>query len=296
MNFFWVNLGTSYQEVLDNKFLWAPQFTRNEKGTKVKNKGWTSFSNVKKGDVIFGYLDGRIFCIAIAKGDVYEASRPDSRKFVKWDDEGWQADIDLEVIPYPIDVNLFKNFFIENYNEFCMPKVFTVKRQCAQFYMSALPKAAGALILEYIQDTDYVLKVVNSSDKKLPKTEREAIVKARVGQGPYRTSVLDLWGGKCAATGLEYKELLIASHIIPWSLCDDSDRINPHNGFPLSPNIDKLFDKGLISFTNEGELLIKKNVTDEHLRMLGLPRSLKIKNLKPENLKFLAKHRELYKF
>jgi hypothetical protein len=297
MNFFWVNLGTSLNEVLKYNFLWAPQYTLNEKGTKIVNAGWSAVAKVRKGDVIFCYCDGEISCLAKATNDVDEADRPESRTFNKWKQQGWKIDVTLTAFSQPIRADEFKEFFIENYNSLCTPKVFTSKGQCSQFYMSTIPAAAGALILSYCQDTASIVDVVSAESPTTPMvTEREAIIKSRIGQGPYRKKLIEIWHGKCSATDLAYEELLVASHIVPWALSDSSERIDPYNGFLLSPNIDKLFDRGLISFTDEGKLLRSESITDEILAKLGIAKSLKIAAVKKQNLPYLARHRELFKF
>ena len=296
MNFFWVNLGTSYKEVFKNKFLWAPQFTLSKNATKIVNPGWSSVAKVKQGDIIFGHRDSAIVCIAKAVQDVYASPRPESKTFDQWNEIGWKVDIELTPIPQPIRDSEFSDFFIEKYNAFCSPKVFTVKGICSVFYMSLMPKAAGALILNYIQDTDYIIDDVVPAATSAKNTERETIIKARIGQGPYRKKLVEIWHGKCSATDLAYEELLVASHIVPWALCDSSERIDPYNGFLLAPNIDKLFDRGLISFTDEGKLLRSESITDEILAKLGITKSLKIAAVKKQNLPYLARHRELFKF
>jgi hypothetical protein len=76
------------------------------------------------------------------------------------------------------------------------------------------------------------------------------LVQARVGQGKFRADVMRLWGRgeKCPLTEIDVPELLIASHIKPWRDCDDSERLDPHNGILLAAHADKLFDRYLMSF------------------------------------------------
>lgn len=59
MAFYWVNLGNTYKEVADEKFLWAPAYTVNSSGTKITNPGWKYVPKVKKGDVIFCHENKR---------------------------------------------------------------------------------------------------------------------------------------------------------------------------------------------------------------------------------------------
>ena len=68
-------------------------------------------------------------------------------------------------------------------------------------------------------------------------TEREAIVKARVGQGDFREALLSRWGG-CAITGINRADLIRASHIKPWRYSTNSERLDPFNGLLLLPQYD----------------------------------------------------------
>ena len=92
-------------------------------------------------------------------------------------------------------------------------------------------------------------------------------VKTRVNQNVFRQIVLANYDGKCALTGIDLSELLVASHIIPWSE-NVQERLNPENGICLSSLYDKAFDKGLISFTNDKRVLfsirLKENVGKEY--------------------------------
>lgn len=100
--------------------------------------------------------------------------------------------------------------------------------------------------------------------KSMPITEKEALSKARVGQGTWRKELLQLWNG-CAVTGFSKETLLTASHIKPWAECSDQERLDVANGFPLSPALNACFDKGLISFTDEGKILIAPSLSVDDL-------------------------------
>ena len=67
-------------------------------------------------------------------------------------------------------------------------------------------------------------------------TERKGLVTSRVGQGTYRISILDKWNNQCAVTKCKIKSILIASHIVPWSVSNNEERLDVDNGILLSPN------------------------------------------------------------
>ncbi len=92
-------------------------------------------------------------------------------------------------------------------------------------------------------------------------------VKTRVNQNVFRQIVLANYESRCALTGIDLSELLVASHIIPWSE-NEQERLNPENGICLSSLYDKAFDKGLISFTNDKHVIfsirLKENIGKEY--------------------------------
>lgn len=75
-------------------------------------------------------------------------------------------------------------------------------------------------------------------------------INARLGQNFFRKSVLSAYNEKCCITGLSVPSLLVASHIVPWSI-DQSNRLNPRNGLALSMLHDKAFDLGIITINED---------------------------------------------
>lgn len=107
-------------------------------------------------------------------------------------------------------------------------------------------------------------------------TERKGLVTSRVGQGYYRHEILQRFGSKCAVTGADSEELLIASHIVPWRDSNEFERLDVNNGILLSPTYDALFDKHLISFSNDGEILLSASVKHDLFEALGITGAEKI--------------------
>ena len=99
----------------------------------------------------------------------------------------------------------------------------------------------------------------------LTETEKDAQVKVRIGQGKFRKALDKLWDGKCAILGLQTREVLRASHIKPWRESSSEERMDPHNGLLLSAHLDALFDRYLISFDEQGEILFSNALHREVL-------------------------------
>lgn len=104
---------------------------------------------------------------------------------------------------------------------------------------------------------DYVQKYGKSGEQQIElqlQTKENHKIKeyrqAREGQGEYRKALLQECP-MCPITGITEEALLIASHIKPWAVCEEQEKIDPKNGFVLSPLYDKLFDRGFITFTSD---------------------------------------------
>jgi hypothetical protein len=129
--------------------------------------------------------------------------------------------------------------------------------------------------------------------RKPNETERKGLVTSRVGQGYYRQKIIERWEGKCPVSGMSIIPILIASHIVPWSQSNDEEKLDVNNGILLSPNVDALFDKHLISFENDGLILISDKVSRENRDALGVSESMRI-SVSEGMIPFLEKHRQKF--
>lgn len=125
----------------------------------------------------------------------------------------------------------------------------------------------------------------------LPETERETVVRARVGQGDFREKLLNLWRG-CAVTGIDRADLVRASHIKPWRYSTNPERLNAFNGLLLLPQYDHLFDRGYITFDESGRLEPSPAISALPPDRLGIELDAKLRSMSPDHLPFLEFHRE----
>ena len=119
------------------------------------------------------------------------------------------------------------------------------------------------------------------------------MVTSRVGQGFYRQQVIEKWGGKCPLTGIDILPILISSHIVPWAESNDEERLDVENGILFSPLIDSLFDKHLISFDDDGNLLISSKLSADSVANLNLENCSQIK-IDTGMLKYVRRHRHKF--
>lgn len=121
-------------------------------------------------------------------------------------------------------------------------------------------------------------------------TERQALIVARRGQGKFRDQLIERWKS-CSVTNFGPKAVLVASHIIPWWKCESNEeRLDVNNGLLLTPNIDKLFDRGLVTFDQDGRIRLSPNLNAAEAANLGVHDALRLRNV-PETLKpYLYRH------
>lgn len=125
----------------------------------------------------------------------------------------------------------------------------------------------------------------------LSETEKAQLIKARVGQGAFRDALMAQWNSQCCVTNCAIKPVLRASHIKPWRVSTNAERLDPFNGLLLTANIDILFDRGLISFSDDGNLLRSRTLDLATIVALGcqIDRPLA---LSERHAPYLAWHRD----
>ncbi len=131
-----------------------------------------------------------------------------------------------------------------------------------------------------------------TENENITNNEKESILKSRVGQGKYREKLLDDCPF-CPITMVNDERLLIASHIKPWVKSNNFEKTDPKNGFMLTPTFDRLFDRGFISFEDDGTMLVSPWISPMNQKRLDIFNGKKIKNL-PTNGReeYLLYHRE----
>lgn len=154
----------------------------------------------------------------------------------------------------------------------------------------ALPNQAVTMFEAKLQSELAAMPIASAQN-----TEVQRMVRQRVGQQAYRQAMLDYWGGACAVTGLALPQALRASHAKPWAECASyAERLDVFNGFLLSANLDALFDVFLISFLDDGRILISGKISEPDRRKLGLDEGMSLRWIAPVHMTYLRFHRSRY--
>lgn len=154
-------------------------------------------------------------------------------------------------------------------------------------YSSALNKYS-----QYLKDgSDELEQDIENiiTNRSYAETDKLTLIKSRIGQGEFRTGLLNYWKG-CAVTGFKTPTMLIASHIKPWRDSNNQERLDTYNGILLTPNLDKAFDTGFISFDSKGKILMS-DVFESHT-VLGIETDMKIR-FENAHRKYLEYHRDV---
>ena len=171
--------------------------------------------------------------------------------------------------------------------------VYTSKKSLSDF------RAGLNKFLAFI-NSDYHKRIADSiiteikaveNDNTIKMTEKDSIVKSRIGQGIFRKGLIEYWHG-CAISQCPLTWMLIASHIKPWRDADNQERLDPYNGLLLLPNYDKLFDLGYISFNSKGKITYSRLLDKFDRETIGLTNNLHLVKLEEQHLKYLKYHND----
>jgi len=295
--YYWVNQGKTYKEEKEGGYLWAR--TYNSSGNSVFH--WKNMTKLNPGDIVLNYSKGFIIGYCIIQSKYFLATQPDKYKV---DDireqKGYMVDAKYFLFSKPIDIETVY-YKIAHY----LPSKYSPLNRTSN--SSRIKANQGYLyeLNENIIKAVFSTTNVNFDDIKEPvnqgkrnifntnkPTTKEGLITSRVGQGEYRNLLLKRWNYKCAINGTSIKEILIASHIVPWRESNDHERLDVDNGLLLSPIYDALFDKYLISFDDDGGILLSSSIDINEFYMLGVKGTEKIAGLTYGNKEYLKRHRE----
>ena len=150
----------------------------------------------------------------------------------------------------------------------------------------------SALLVED-EDDNHERRILERVD--LGPREKQTLVMSRRGQGKFKSNVSAI-ESRCRITGTTAKKHLIASHINPWAKSNDEEKLDGNNGLLLAPHVDHLFNVGLISFRDNGDLMLSPMMSKSILDEWALPKSKNVGKFNVNQRKYLKMHREkIYK-
>ncbi len=288
MAYWWVNQNQTYRHEVQGGYLWSPK--RNANG--ARNPFYEFMREVAPGDLIFSFVDTRIFAVGIAQSYCWESPKPDEFGTTGqyWENIGWKVKVTftplsnqvrpkdhMEVLrlvlpkklsPLQPNGNGLQGVYLAKLSEafagVLMGLIGPETRNLTAAAKVVLPVSADDLdIWERKIEQDIF------SDTGLKENDRSAIIRARIGQGLFKERVRKI-EMRCRITGVENLVHLVASHCKPWRDSTNDERLNGENGLLLTPSIDHLFDRGFIGFENDGDLIISPVAHRPSLQQMGI--------------------------
>ena len=312
MRYWWVSQKQTYRHEIGNGYMWSPKKQKDGKS----HFSYEYMKHVEPGDIIFSYANAKVIAVGIAKTHCYSFPKP--LEFGKagdyWDDEGWKVDVHYQKVSSPvrtidyIDVlrpylpstkspikhedgggNQAYLFNIDKSFALALAQLIDQKIvDLVNSHVIAESYEVVDTISSHIEDWENKIEINIKKSSDISETEKETLVKSRRGQGKYREQLL-LLEPKCRITEVNNPEHLIASHIKPWRSSDNNERLDPENGFMLTPSIDHLFDKGFIGFDNDGSILLADVANRAAMEKMGV-----IGENAPANIGSLRENQKMY--
>jgi putative restriction endonuclease len=252
---------------------------------------------VAPGDIVYSFAGGAIQGFGLARTHCYTSPRPDEFGHIgeAWHEIGWRVDVDFNRFVEPVRPSQHMQAIA-----LTLPGRYSPIRENGYgnqgVYLAQIPRTM-ALVLAQLASPELLgiiqgIRFSETAETQLPElrgiveweerqceqiadnrqleeTEKQALIKARRGQGIFRQNVSRI-ERCCRVTRVERPEHLIASHIKPWRESDNRERLFQGNGLLLTPTIDHLFDRGFISFENNGELLISPVAHKESVEKMAI--------------------------
>jgi len=292
MQYWWVNQNQTFKQERAGSYVWSPK----RKSDGNRNPFYEFMREVAPGDLILSFEGTFIRAIGVARSYCYECPKPAEfgTSGPNWANIGWKIDvhyIDLIHQIRPADhIDRLRPALPSRY-----APIQNDGRGLQGVYLTRIPESLMQILADligreakdiinmtYVSDEvgvygqglveweEHISKQI-INDTSLEETQKSQIILARRGQGMFRNNVQKL-ESKCRVTKVDRAEHLRASHCKPWRDCETaSERLEGENGLLLTPSIDHLFDRGFISFEDNGALLVSPVAHKISLQRMGVP-------------------------
>jgi len=303
MAYWWVNHNQTHNQEIEGGYIWSPKTNSNG----AKNQTYTNLSLVTVGDVVYSFASSQIKAIGVVSRPHISHKKPVEfgAKGANWGDSGWLVYIDWQLLSksfkpkeYIDDLSRFlpgKNSPIQkngNGNQGCYLAAISKELDGAlRGIMVDLGNRVEELNGDDLRERDNNKEEKNIIDSSLQETEKNQLVKARIGQGVFR-SRLEKIEPKCRVTKLDDKRFLVASHIKPWCKSTNIEKLDGSNGLLLSPHIDKLFDRGWITFSSEGKVLYSSEEVTRVMKSWSIDPDMNVGKFTSKQKEYLSYHQK----
>jgi putative restriction endonuclease len=286
MRYWWVNHKQTSKHEIKGGFLWSPM----TKSNGASNRFYDNMRVAVPGDAIVSFSHAQIKYVGVVTDFAIPAPKPDSFGSTGdyWGASGWLLPVNWSELDTPVTPKAK----ISEISEFLPAKYFPIHKETGNGMQGVYLAEISLNLFEKIislanhkkklpdyratSTPDELARIDESivqqvlSDQTLDSTVKASVVAARIGQGVFKERIYQ-FEQSCRLTGVVTPALLVASHIKPWRLCvSASERLDGANGLLLAPHVDVLFDRGFISFSDEGDIMLSTQLNQNELDRLGL--------------------------
>jgi hypothetical protein len=304
MRYWWVNQNPTYKFEVPGGFLWSPK-THADGG---RNYFYETMEQVRPGDLVFSYCDTYIKAIGVVQRTAVTAPEPNFRTAgSNWSDVGWYVEVEFARLSNPIK----PKDLMDEIRPLLADKYAPLQPNgngLQGIYLTEISSALGEKLVLLSQadlptiqhdlapvgddESDYEINLEIEARKLSGDLEKIQLTKSRRGQGIFKANVR-LVEYHCRITGVSNIKHLRASHIKPWSVSTNDEKLDGFNGLLLSPHVDHLFDCGFISFKDSGDLLISHELNPRILDQWSIQANQNVGKFQDGQTGYLEYHRDV---
>lgn len=285
--YWWVNHNQTARQEIGGNYLWSPK----TESSGARSQFYENMRRADPGDLVLSYSEQTVRFVGRVADFAYTAQKPEEFGAVgsNWNQIGWLLPVFWAALSPPVRPKAIAAeiapFLPAKYSplratgdgnqkaylaEIGQDLFNAIMTRTASDRVALRKGGANSLVFEVAKDLmDDAVERAIATDLLLTDTERDSVIKARRGQGKFRANV-EAIERECRLTGVTNPLLLRASHIKPWRLCETAaERLDGMNGLLLTPDADLLFDRGFITFADDGAVQPSPRVDNEDLRRLG---------------------------
>lgn len=295
VKYWWVNQNQTFKQEFEGGYLWSPR--KNRDGGY--NPAYENMREMAPGDIVFSFVGRRIKAISVVRYCAVPAPKPEEFGDIgpHWHPTlGWMVSVAYKLLANAIiprdHIEILRPELPERHSPLQangagnQAYLFGVGERLGQLLLGLIGAEAREFSVHsfaaadagstFVDDRRVITDWENAEQKKIeanpqiPETEKERLTKARLGQGLFKQRVMRIEKA-CRITKVDNPEHLIGSHIKPWREATNEQRLDGENGLLLTPTIDHLFDRGFISFENNGGLIISPVADRYSLEKMKIP-------------------------
>jgi hypothetical protein len=305
-SFWWVNHSHTVRHEIEGSYLW---FANEARKSKARSESDKNIQRLLPGDIVFSFAAGAIGAIGVVLGSAREAAKPlefDSLAQFADTPKGWLVPARFMPLANPLRT---EDYTVELAPVLPRkhPPILAGGASNQHVVLASVPPIMATTLSGLLGgEVERIAGTISESvGRSLAEDATEAaiqqrtdirpaqksdLLKSRHGQGVFRAN-LELNEHSCRISGVLDRRHLWATHIKPWSECDDAEKLDGSNGLLMSPHVAHLFGRGYISFSDEGDLLVSQELNPVVLGNWRIQLPLNVGEFRPEQCYYLGYHR-----